>query len=195
VAPRAAHDTKPRRCKTCGRALRSVHHQSDRENWCSPPEAVEPARKALGGKIWLDPCSNSKSIVGAVHSIVLPLDGLTLAWDAFGDTAYVNPPYGRKLPAWISRCIEHMAFMRIVGLITARPDTKWRQDLVMPTVTALCDLRGRLHFIGAKDPAPFPSSFPYWSPDRDADPFIAAFAGMGTIMARTPITDRMTVIS
>lgn len=145
---------------------------------------MDPARRALGGTIWVDPCSNPQSIVGAVHSICLPEDGLALAWDAFGDTAYVNCPYGRKVIAWMKACAAHARYMTIVGLVAARPDTKWWHDVVVPTATAWCNLRGRLTFLGAKHPAPFPSVFPFWSPTHDAEPFVEEFRELGTVAAR-----------
>lgn len=52
-------------------------------------------RAALGGRIALDPCSNSESVVAAEAEFLLPEhDGLEEEWSA--ESNYVNPPFGRS---------------------------------------------------------------------------------------------------
>ena len=65
---------------------------STNKDWGTPPLYVTPVRSVLG-KIWLDPCSNRHSIVGAEVEYALPSrDGLACSWNY--PTIYVNPPYG-----------------------------------------------------------------------------------------------------
>ena len=44
-----------------------------------------------------------------------------------------------------------------VFLLPARVDTKWFHDLVLPHAREIRFIRGRLKFVGAEHPAPFPS--------------------------------------
>ena len=47
-----------------------------------------------------------------------------------------------------------------VMLLPARTDTRWWESLI--TADALLFWRGRLRFVGAPAPAPFPSVIAYW---------------------------------
>jgi hypothetical protein len=50
-------------------------------------------------------------------------DGLSLPWHG---TVFVNPPYGRQLPAWIAKAhaeVEQGNARLVVALIPARTDT------------------------------------------------------------------------
>jgi hypothetical protein len=86
--------------------------ESGSVDWRTPSKIVEPSRAALGGRIDLDPCSTSGSLVKARHEFLLSRreDGLGLSWthphelakdfpyhDGLGTrvSVYVNPPYGR----------------------------------------------------------------------------------------------------
>jgi hypothetical protein len=44
-----------------------------------------------------------------------------------------------------------------VFLIPARTDTRWFHDIVLPNAKEIRFIRGRLHFGGSKNAAPFPS--------------------------------------
>jgi hypothetical protein len=61
-------------------------------------------------------------------------------------------------------------------LLTSRTDTLWFQRDA-PSADALLFWGGRLTFLGAPDPAPFPSVLLYWGPRWVS--FIAAFNGCG----------------
>lgn len=129
----------------------------------------------------LDPCSNQDSIVNARMELMPPANGLAAMWWLYGATAYVNPPYGRKKTGlWISKCADAArAGMTLIALVPSRTDTIWWHDLVRPTAQSICYWKGRIHFIGAKDCAPFPSALIYWGfePHR----FRAAFHRYGAI--------------
>lgn len=106
-------------------------------------------------------------------------DGLAQEWRG---ACWMNPPYGRKLPAWMRKArASALEGATVVCLVPARTDTRWWQDLV---TTALGDfegsywqpasatlvivgsrgtveirfLRGRVKFGGARNGAPFPSA-------------------------------------
>lgn len=83
------------------------------------------------------------------------IDGLLSDW---GNSNFVNPPYGRELPKWIAKSYEQWQKGKtVVLLIPSRTDTKWWHDYCMKA-TEIRFIRGRLKFDDQKNPAPFPSA-------------------------------------
>ena len=82
--------------------------------------------------------------------------GLDREW---GKRTYVNPPYGRKISAWIKKGLfESTLNKTVVFLLPARTDTKWFHDLVLPFAKEIRFLKGRLNFGDLPGQrAPFPS--------------------------------------
>ncbi len=138
-------------------------------NWQTPPEFLDVVRKM--GPIGLDPCTTMDNPVGADIFMFPPpggmtagIDGLAAGWGGgkFG-VVFCNPPYGRGLGAWSAKMKdEAKRGAEIIGLLPARTDTKWWQDVT--SADAVCFWRGRLKFVGAPHAAPFPSAVPYWGP-------------------------------
>lgn len=140
------------------------------EHWCTPPEFLDLVRQI--DSIGLDPCSNIFSSVGAKKSVTLPEDGLTLSWQGHG-LVFVNPPYGRELPKWISKCVmEAIQGTEVIALTPARTDTRWFQgttESIWNTASAVCFVQGRIKFVDGRtgqqtNPATFPSLVTYWGP-------------------------------
>ena len=81
--------------------------------------------------------------------------------------AFCNPPYGRQLPKFVAKAIEivnqydergnHTGPKCVVFLMPARVGSRWFQELVFDSATAVLFLKGRLTFQGAPNPAPFDS--------------------------------------
>lgn len=135
---------------------------SARETWCTPRVVLDAL--APLGRIALDPCSNPHSIVGARRSLSLETgdDGLAESWGRADGLVYVNPPFGRAAPAWVGKAIaEAYRGTEIVMLLPARTDTRWWCDLA-GSAQAIAFWRGRLTFLGAPAPAPFPTALVYW---------------------------------
>ena len=105
--------------------------------WYTPPELFQ----ALGLTFDLDPCSPGpgKSFVPAEHHYTIDDDGLASPW--FG-TVFVNPPYGKHTPAWMTKFAEHGDG---IGLVFARTDTKWFQHNV-GAADLICFPSGRIRF-------------------------------------------------
>ena len=81
-------------------------------------------------------------------------DGLSRGWG--GNTCWMNPPYGRKIGAWVKKAYEEsLNGMTVVCLLPARTDTKWWHEYCMKG--ELRFIKGRLKFGGCKNSAPFPS--------------------------------------
>lgn len=73
-----------------------------------------------------------------------------------GKNIWLNPPYGRELYAWIEKAYRQSALGKnIVLLLPARTDTRWFHEFCVGAETTF--IKGRLHFGGSKDAAPFPS--------------------------------------
>ena len=82
-------------------------------------------------------------------------NGLRRRW--FG-TCWMNPPYGREIGLWVRKAQEESSKgVTIVCLLPVRTDTVWWQDTVL-LAQEIRLLRGRLRFVGAQNPAPFPSA-------------------------------------
>lgn len=162
------------------------------KDYCTPPEYVEAARTALGGRIDLDPCSNSAAIVGALLSWSPPADGLAASWDA--RTIYVNPPYGRDqasrttIADWLRKCAD--AWRRgssVVALVPVATNTRHWHESVFPAAAAICFLREpRVKFFLPGGPreggkgAPMACAAVYWG--QATKRFRRAFAPLGFVV-------------
>jgi site-specific DNA-methyltransferase (adenine-specific) len=149
--------------------------------WQTPPDLLERVRRI--GPIGHDPCSSDANPVGACCWTAPPGDGLATNWrSTCGATelTYVNPPYSQAA-AWAAKVAEEAALgCEIVTLCAARPDTRWFARLVWDTAQAVCFIKGRLRFVGAPAPAPFPSAVTYHGPRPWR--FEEAFADAGKVI-------------
>lgn len=106
-------------------------------------------------------------------------DGLRQEWRG---SVWLNPPYGRELPAWMRKArASALEGATVVCLVPARTDTRWWQDNVTQALgdfegsywqpasarlviigskgtVEITFIRGRLKFGGARQGAPFPSA-------------------------------------
>lgn len=79
------------------------------------------------------------------------IDGLCQEWKS---TCWCNPPYGRRIGAWVKKAAESNA--NTVMLLPARTDTSWFHDYIYGKAE-IRFIRGRLKFGDSKNSAPFPS--------------------------------------
>ena len=157
---------------------------SVRQTFNTPEDVLRVIRRfdAIG----LDPCSNDRSIVRAATEWRLERDGdsLTRNWRGHGLT-FVNPPYSRWLKRWMAKC--SMSGAEIISLTPARTDTKaWHS--FASTAEAVCFWKGRMWFLDATAPAPFPSALCYWPPadgPSRVERFEEIFSTVGMVF-RTP---------
>lgn len=145
-------------------------------DWRTPANLLDVVRRFA--PIGLDPCGAVGSLVEArVTYLYPPDDGLVLGWGGPG-MAYVNPPYGRETSDWVAKMrVEAALGVEIVALVAARPDTVWFQD---SGVSLVCFWRGRLRFVGAESPAPFPSAVLYYG--LRGDRFAEVFREYGVVV-------------
>ena len=82
-------------------------------------------------------------------------DGLKQCWR--GHRVFCNPPYS-DIKRWVKKCYDESrcSDTLVVMLIPARTDTSYFHDYIY-NKAEIRFLRGRLHFSGSKNSAPFPS--------------------------------------
>lgn len=126
---------------------------SVRMDWQTPPQLFAGLHAEFGFSI---------DAAASVSNALLPRywteadDALAQDWT--GERVWCNPPYGRAGGKFIRKAAEHRAEVAVL-LIPARPDTAAWHDCILdkPNVEVRF-LRGRVQFVGAAHPAPFPSA-------------------------------------
>lgn len=128
----------------------NVHFSSQRLDWRTPKAVYQILDAEF--QFNYDPCPINPTV-----------DGLTTNW---GGCNYVNPPYGRELPAWIQKgYAEWQKGKTVVFLIPSRTDTKWWHDYCMKA-TEIRFIKGRLKFDDQENSAPFPSAIVIMKDDQ-----------------------------
>lgn len=148
----------------------------------TPGYVLEPIREALGGTIWLDPCTEPSNPTGAEEFYTIVDDGLSRRWNA--ETIYVNPPYGEARAEWMRRAQDAAARgAKVIALIPAHTDTRVFHQAIA-TATAVVLIRGRVKFgvlrdNGRQEAASHASALIGWNVD------LAPCSHLGT---RIPLT-------
>lgn len=158
---------------------------SKRQTWNTPDDVLRVIRRfdAIG----LDPCSNAGSIVGAATEWRYERDGDSLlkSWCGHG-LVFCNPPYSKWLKRWMAKC--SMSGAEVISLTPARTDTTaWHSFAA--TADAICFWKGRMTFLGATAPAPFPSALCYWAPadgGSRVEHFAEIFQSVGIVSLKSP---------
>lgn len=131
-------------------------------DWRTPPDVLDLVRQCYETvEIGLDPATSDDNPTRALEWT--SSTGLDISWRGHG-LVWLNPPYGRGLRRWTRKArqeFEHAGAAdadALVMLVPARTDTAWWHEDVLPLASAILFLRGRLTFVGAAAPAPFPSA-------------------------------------
>ena len=120
----------------------------DGDEWYTPPEIVEAARRALGGKIDLDPASNlhAQSTVLASRFYSKKDDGLAQPWKG---RVFCNPPYSMPLiEQFTEKLIAEFTADRTTAaifLVNNCTDARWFQSLLARF--PVCFTAGRISFL------------------------------------------------
>jgi phage N-6-adenine-methyltransferase len=126
--------------------------RSDNAEWETPRALF--ARLDREFAFTLDVCATRANHLCAAY-FTPEQDGLRRRWTG---ACWMNPPYGRSIGLWVEKAhTEGASDTIVVSLLPARTDTSWWHDHVMKA-REIRLLRGRLTFVGATSPAPFPSA-------------------------------------
>jgi len=162
--------------------MNKVLHSSAKGAWRTPQEVIDLVMTV--DRIRLDPCAHHESCfrVPVEYHLDEGRNGLALSWSPdsngsllppFANLVYINPPYGRGLLRWANKIAwEAGQQNEIITLIPARTDTQWWRAL-WRSAAAVAFWQGRLQFIGALYPAPFPSALFYHG--LHIERFVSAF--------------------
>jgi phage N-6-adenine-methyltransferase len=130
----------------------NIHFSSKTAEWTTPRKLYDGLNEEF--KFTLDPCSTHKTALTKKH-FTIEDDGLSRDWTK--DRAFMNPPYGRAIAAWVAKAAQTAEGGGIVvALLPARTDTAWWQDHVIGREIRF--IRGRLKFGDQENSAPFPSA-------------------------------------
>jgi len=90
-------------------------------------------------------------------------DESSIEW---GKYSYVNPPYSESLK-WVKKAYEEsLKGKTVVMLIPSRMGRDWFHDYILPHAEEIRFVRGRLHFSGHRNSAPFNSIIVVFSGKR-----------------------------
>ena len=137
--------------------INDVMFSSRTEEWETPQKFYDELNKEFNFTVDV---AATKDNAKAPLYFTKEIDGLKQSWNV-GGTVFCNPPYGRKIAAWVKKAYdEAKKGIKIVLLIPARTDTKYFHDYIYGHAESRF-IRGRLKFTNENgdpvDRAPFPS--------------------------------------
>jgi DNA N-6-adenine-methyltransferase (Dam) len=174
-----------------------VHLMSKSDQWLTPAQVIDAARRALGGRITTDPasCMQADAWIDADTWYSIDHDGLHPDHPWHG-TVWLNPPYGRgdhSAGAFIARLVAELQAGTVTAAITCLNvnsiGSLWFRNVWDHAAVHLV-WRGRIDFIkpaGDDDSSPSKGTIlSYFGPDPDA--FRREFSQFGELVQRLPAT-------
>ena len=139
---------------------------SESNEWYTPPEIIERARRALGGEIDLDPASNAiaQQWIKTKRFYTQEDDGMIQSWES--NAVWLNPPYGQKRAGvygasdLLAQC--HWLYQSgDIGkaIVLARGDSRGIKLLQRNYPFVICDRISFLKENGSKGSQPVPGTF------------------------------------
>lgn len=156
-----------------------VANNSGNNEWYTPAEYIEAARKAMGS-IDTDPASNdiANKVVKAEKYYTIETDGLSHDWHG---NVWMNPPYSSDL---ITKFIEKLKEQRsnyeqAIILVNNATETQWFYEIVK-IASAVCFPKSRVKFYmpDGKTGAPLQGQAVLYV-GHNYEKFISAFGGIG----------------
>lgn len=162
-----------------------VSHNSGENEWYTPPDYIERARKVMGG-IDLDPATSEKAqeVVRADRYFTIESDGLSQKW---AGRVWMNPPYASGLvepfTAKLADSYREGDVTQALALVNNATDTAWFQYMAA-WATSVLFIRGRIRFHdreGNASGAPLQGQALVYFGD-DAPGFAQAFGDLGLVL-------------
>ena len=156
-----------------------VANNSGNNEWYTPAEYIEAARKAMGS-IDTDPASNdiANKVVKADKYYTIETNGLAHDWTG---NVWMNPPYSSDL---ISKFVEKLKEQRAnynqaIILVNNATETQWFYEIVK-IASAVCFPKSRVKFYmpDGKTGAPLQGQAVLYV-GNNTEKFISAFGGIG----------------
>ena len=156
-----------------------VANNSGNNEWYTPAEYIEAARKAMGS-IDTDPASNdiANKVVKAEKYYTIETNGLAHDWIG---NVWMNPPYSSDL---ISKFVEKLKEQRAnydqaIILVNNATETQWFYEIVK-IASAVCFPKSRVKFYmpDGKTGAPLQGQAVLYV-GNNTEKFISAFGGIG----------------
>ena len=156
-----------------------VANNSGNNEWYTPAEYIEAARKAMGS-IDTDPASNdiANKVVKAEKYYTIETNGLAHDWTG---NVWMNPPYSSDL---ISKFVEKLKEQRAnynqaIVLVNNATETQWFYEIVK-IASAVCFPKSRVKFYmpDGKTGAPLQGQAVLYV-GNNTEKFISAFGGIG----------------
>lgn len=128
----------------------SVHvsNNSGENEWYTPPEFIEAARKTMGS-IDLDPASSkiANKIVKAKKFYTVEDDGLRQEWEG---NVWMNPPYSspeiKQFSRKVTTTFADTIIAQAIILVNNATETQWFQEMLAET-SAVCFPSSRIKFL------------------------------------------------
>ena len=128
-----------------------VHFSSQTAEWSTPDDLFRELDAIF--QFDLDVCASPANAKSA-RFFTKDQNALIQEWRG---TAWMNPPYGREIAAFMRKAYEESLLgATVVCLVPSRTDTGWWHRFAKRGQVIF--LRGRLKFGGATSSAPFPSA-------------------------------------
>lgn len=179
IAERIDQGEKPKEVIAEVQKRPHVANNSGNNEWYTPSEYIEAARKAMGS-IDTDPASNdiANKVVKAEKYYTIETDGLAHDWHG---NVWMNPPYSSDL---ITKFIEKLKEQRgnyeqAIILVNNATETQWFYEIVKIS-SAVCFPKSRVKFYmpDGKTGAPLQGQAVLYVGDNTEN-FISAFGGIG----------------
>ena len=123
-----------------------VSNNSGENEWYTPSEIIEAARKTMGS-IDLDPATSLKAneTVRAEQIFTIDDNGLIQSWSG---NVWMNPPYSQPLISHFSikLIIELENINQAIVLVNNATETNWFQNM-LEKCDCVCFLKGRVRFV------------------------------------------------